>query len=159
MERFVIERFNLEKGETRGGGTAPPTAPSARKNAFFPRNDRPYGLKHNAFQAKNVLFCPDRTGGGTWQSCAIPGDGRHGERVCGSAALHPPDKSAAGEGKGAWGEGLRERLSFVKAGPLARQRPDGGRRPCPLRQRKLRASTAEMRGSPSPQYPFYPIKE
>ena len=31
------------------------------------------------------------------------------------------------------------------------QRPNGGRRPCPLRRRKLRASTAEMRGFPSPQ--------
>ena len=58
-----------------------------------------------------------------------------------AAAFHFPDKSALGKGWGAWGEGK----------PLLReQRPDGGRRPCPLRRRKLRASTAEMRGFPSP---------
>ena len=35
--------------------------------------------------------------------------------------------------------------------PLARAATEGGRRPCPLRRRKLRASTAEIRGFPSPQ--------
>ena len=35
--------------------------------------------------------------------------------------------------------------------PLAPAATEGGRRPCPLRRRKLRASTAEMGGVPSPQ--------
>ena len=36
-----------------------------------------------------------------------------------AAAVQFPDKSALGKGWGAWGEGLQERLSFGKAGPLA----------------------------------------
>ena len=48
----------------------------------------------------------------------------------------------AGEGMG--GSGGREKT-------LARAATEGGRRPCPLRRGKLRASTAEMRGFPSPR--------
>ena len=49
--------------------------------------------------------------------------------------------------------GRPARTPFLQKGwALSRwQRPDGDRRPCPLRRRKLRASTAEMRGFPSPQ--------
>ena len=53
------------------------------------------------------------------------------------------------QNKARWGRrgGLGERE------PLPRERrPNGGRRPCPLRRRKLRASTAAMRGSLSPKH-------
>ena len=48
----------------------------------------------------------------------------------------------AGEGIGGLGE---------RENPLAPAATEGGRSPCPLRRRKLRASTAEMRGFPFPQ--------
>ena len=38
----------------RGGGTAPPGPERAGKTAFFPRNDRPYGLQRNALQTENA---------------------------------------------------------------------------------------------------------
>ncbi len=40
------ERFTFEKGEARS---------ERKKNAFFPRNDRPYGLKRAAFQTEIAL--------------------------------------------------------------------------------------------------------
>ena len=49
----VLERFNFEKGETRGARRRP--ARSERKNRVFPRNDRPYGLKCKAFQTENAF--------------------------------------------------------------------------------------------------------
>ena len=48
-------RFRLEKGKTRGGGTVPPGLLFLGKAALFPRNDRPYLLKGNAFQTENTL--------------------------------------------------------------------------------------------------------
>ena len=76
------------------------------------------------------------------RGAVLPGDGCGKESVGAVAASHLSEESALGKGWGVWGEGK----------PLSRwQRPDGGRRPCPLRRRKLRASTAEMRGFPSPQ--------
>ena len=54
-------------------------------------------------------------------------------------------------GWGAWGEGLQERLSFGKAGT---SRASSDRMAAAGRVRQataLRASTAEIRGFPSPQ--------
>ncbi|MDM8216856.1 hypothetical protein QUW15_11975, partial [Desulfovibrio piger] len=45
--------FAIEKGKTRGGGQCRP-ARSERKNTFFPQNDRPCGLKYEAFQTESV---------------------------------------------------------------------------------------------------------
>ena len=47
-----VSTFSKLKRE--GGGTMPP-GPRWRKNCVFPRNDRPYGLKHSAFQTENAL--------------------------------------------------------------------------------------------------------
>ena len=52
LSEIALERFTFEKGETRGGGTAPPGPKRAGKTAFFPRNDRPYGLKRERFKLK-----------------------------------------------------------------------------------------------------------
>ena len=49
----VPSHFNFEKGETRAPSAARPEA--SEKTAFFPRNDRPYGLKCEAFQTENAL--------------------------------------------------------------------------------------------------------
>ena len=50
LERFAIEEVNM-----RGGSTAPPGQKCTEKPRFFPRNDSPYGLKHEAFQTENIL--------------------------------------------------------------------------------------------------------
>ena len=73
------------------------------------------------------------------------------ETLCVSNRMAKRSEKARWGRDGGLGEGLRERLSFGKAGPLALAATEGGRRPCPLRRRKLRASTAEMRGFPSPR--------
>ena len=52
---------------------------------------------------------------------ALSGNGDAGFVPRVPAPRYPPEKSALGEGWGAWGEELRERLSCGKAGPLARQ--------------------------------------
>ena len=76
------------------------------------------------------------------EKSGVPGDGCRRESGSVPVARYLPEKSALREGEGAWGRG----------NTLSRQqRPNGGRRPCPLRRRKLRASTAEMRGFPLPQ--------
>ena len=47
-----LERAAFEKGDTRRSAARPGVS---GKTAFFPRNDRPYGLKSKAFQAENAL--------------------------------------------------------------------------------------------------------
>ena len=97
-----LERFNFEKGETRGVRAARPGVSGKR---FFPRNDRPQGLKRTAFQAEKALvfpdvrlcretvrrllsmlfcvFCPERAG-------RIPLGGRAGGGIC-----RPPERKGA----------------------------------------------------------------
>ena len=50
-----LERFNFEKGETRRRQHSAARPKVSGKTAFFPRNDRPYGLKCTAFQTENAL--------------------------------------------------------------------------------------------------------
>ena len=112
---FQIERFNFEKGETRRRRHSAARPKVSGKTAFFPRNDRPYGLKCEAFQTENAL------------------------------------KARWGRDGGPGGKDYKNAFPSERLGLSRQQRPNGGRRPCPLRRRKLRASTAEMRGFPSPQ--------
>ena len=51
----AIERFNFEKGETRRRQHSAARPKVSGKTALFPRNDRPYGLKCEAFQTENAL--------------------------------------------------------------------------------------------------------
>ncbi len=53
---FFAGRFALAKGKTRGDGEplCRPPARYERKNAPFPRTDRPYGWKRKAFKAENT---------------------------------------------------------------------------------------------------------
>ena len=92
------------------------------KSVFFPQNDRPYGFLYEASQNVRETVAARK-------ACVFP--------YC---FIFPIKR--AGEGMG--GLGGRET-------PLAPAATEGGRRPCPLRRRKLRASTAEMRGFPSPK--------
>ena len=46
--------LRAEKMDGPGGRTAPARPRSERKNVLFPRNGRPYDLKHNAFKTENV---------------------------------------------------------------------------------------------------------
>ncbi|WP_297262118.1 hypothetical protein [uncultured Desulfovibrio sp.] len=50
-----LARFAKEKGKARSDGTATP-AQSERKNAFLPRNDRPYGLNLKKLQVAQYPF-------------------------------------------------------------------------------------------------------
>lgn len=50
----IHERFAIEKGRARGGGSAPPALNRAEKPRFFLRNDSPYGLKRKPFQTENA---------------------------------------------------------------------------------------------------------
>ena len=50
----MLERFTIEKGETRGGTQRRP-ARSERRNRVFPRNDRLCGVKRAAFQEGKQL--------------------------------------------------------------------------------------------------------
>ena len=51
-----LECFNFEKGETRRRRHSAARPKVSGKTAFFPRNDRPYGLKCTAFQTENALM-------------------------------------------------------------------------------------------------------
>ena len=66
-------------------------------------------------------------------------------------APDPPEKARWGKDGGLGGKNFLNAFPSERLGPLALAATEGGRRPCPLRRRKLRASTAEMRGFPSPQ--------
>ena len=60
-----LERFNFEKGETRRRRHSAARPKVSGKTAFFPRNDRPYGLKRAAFQTEKALtrcLCCGRIG-------------------------------------------------------------------------------------------------
>ncbi len=52
---LALERFNFEKGETRRRRHSAARPKVSGKTALFPRNDRPYGLKCEAFQTENAL--------------------------------------------------------------------------------------------------------
>ena len=47
--------YSIGKGKTRDGSTAPPRPKVSGKNVFFPRNDRPHGLKRAALQTENTF--------------------------------------------------------------------------------------------------------
>ena len=49
-----IERFAFEKAEREAAVCAARPGVSG-KNAFFPRDDRPYGLKRKAFQTEKLI--------------------------------------------------------------------------------------------------------
>ena len=52
----AIERFTFEKGETRGGGTAPPEAAAQRRPAQSERKNRAFSAKRQAvwFETQRV---------------------------------------------------------------------------------------------------------
>ena len=55
-----IGRVTFEKGETQSGGQRPPRPKESEKIVLFPRNDRPYGLKGEAFQTEKALLWMER---------------------------------------------------------------------------------------------------
>ena len=70
--------------------------------------------------------------------------------ICHMACV-PFEKARWGRDGGLGGKDYKNAFPSERLGPLAPAATEGGRRPCPLRRRKLRASTAEMRGVPSPK--------
>ena len=50
-----LERFTFEKGENARRRHSAARPEVSGKTAFFPRNDRPYGLKRAAFQTEVAL--------------------------------------------------------------------------------------------------------
>ncbi|HJA76102.1 MAG TPA: hypothetical protein H9774_04460 [Candidatus Desulfovibrio gallistercoris] len=65
-----LKRFAFDRGEARDGGHSAARPKVSGKTTFFPRNDRPYGLKRVAFQTDKALerfaFEKGKTrGGGT----------------------------------------------------------------------------------------------
>ena len=53
-------------------------ARSERKNALFPRNDRPYDLERNAFQIEHTLETSSRFGKTAHRASAVPSKNRYG---------------------------------------------------------------------------------
>ena len=54
-KNITLERFTFENGENARRRHSAARPEVSGKTAFFPRNDRPYGLKRVAFQTKNAL--------------------------------------------------------------------------------------------------------
>ena len=84
---MFLERFNFEKGETRRRQHSARPKVSG-KTALFPRNDRPYGLKCEAFQTENALV--------NALSCRLRANGAAGRARCaeapgGAVLLRLPD--------------------------------------------------------------------
>ena len=114
-------------------------AQSERKNrVFFPRNDRPYGLKCEAFQTENALFV-DCLGG------------RETPLLAREVLPFPPSPPSLPQR--AFLEGaeafhilylfeIKCKFLLIRFGvcqhdcPIRLRESEGGRRPCPLRQRK-----------------------
>ena len=154
-------------------------APSAARpelsgnTALFPLNERPYGLRCKAFQTENDPGYEkhgEEEESGFYRQKAFPllprkrSEYSAGEGIRAEGCTIPVFSPAGRR----WPERLYPRFRSIsssrekRAGermgglggretPLAPAATEGGRRPCPLRRRKLRASTAEMRGFPSPQ--------
>ena len=108
-----------------------------RMQWLWPVGPREGGVSMHAERAAGTTACrigtgPQRTGSLRSLLCARMAEAK--KSLC--PVLGHRQEKQAGEG------GVLGGSPLVSA---AEMRPDGGRRPCPLRRRKLRASTAEMR--------------
>ena len=164
---FMRMRVVTENGKREAAAQRRP-AKSERKTAVFPRNDRPYGLKCEAFQTENALErrqwlpspVPHAPGSGLIIKSGFSVDRyteKHNIPSCNeNVSLCLPVCCARVLGKMGEFEGEpRERLSSLRSerpGPFCRKRrPDGRPRAVPVATREW-ASTAEQRG-------FFPLKK